>query len=275
MATIRELERGIWLDESVPEEFRRDVEGLCHLMADCVADLVVSLSLFEQAQVDSYERIQGKSTLDREEWERESEQARLREAELEAAAGLSWGDPGHWEKSEQIRNQVRRELLREKWKREGGPETYRRRLVFIHARSFVATLAVLQRSLIALCEYAFEPEVLAKLEEARDTFAVQLPGLKDVRDSAAHVEDRMRGQERYGRKIQLQPVSNSLIHAPGGGVLVVDSLNNQHFGGTIADGTYAEVEVADATTEIARAAVQGVFDSLPWRPGHMLHEPLS
>lgn len=49
--------------------------------------------------------------------------------------------------------------------------------------------------------------------------------------------------------------------------------NNQHFGGTIADGTYAEVEVADATTEIARVAVQAVYDSLPWRPGHRMREP--
>jgi hypothetical protein len=55
--------------------------------------------------------------------------------------------------------------------------------------------------------------------------------------------------------------------------MVVDALNNQHFGGTVADGTYAEVEVADATTEIARAAVQAAYDALPWRSGHRLFEP--
>jgi CubicO group peptidase (beta-lactamase class C family) len=68
-----------------------------------------------------------------------------------------------------------------------------------------------------------------------------------------------------GEKIAAALIMNSMIHATGGGVIVTESLNNQHFGGTIEDGTYAEVEVADATTEIARAAVQAVFDALPWR----------
>ena len=55
--------------------------------------------------------------------------------------------------------------------------------------------------------------------------------------------------------------------------MIINALNNQHFGGTIADGTYVEVEVADATTEVARAAVQAVFDALPWKPGHRRVEP--
>jgi len=66
-----------------------------------------------------------------------------------------------------------------------------------------------------------------------------------------------------------------MIHAPYGGAMVIESLNNQHFGGTIADVTYAEVEIADATTESARTAVQAVFDGLPWRPDHRIHEPSS
>jgi hypothetical protein len=90
----------------------------------------------------------------------------------------------------------------------------------------------------------------------------------------AHVEERVRGEAR-GEKITAPPVMNNMIHAPNGGIIVTESLNNQHFGGTIEDGTYAEVEVADATTEIARAAVQAVFDALPWRAGHRLHEPSS
>jgi hypothetical protein len=273
MARIRELERGVWLDESVPESFRRDVEMLCHLLSDCVADLVTSLSLFEQARIADTRRIGSRSTADHEEWRRESERHRAREAELEAAGGLVWGAPDHFERSEQIREHVRREVLREKWEREGGPETYRRRLVFIHARSFVTTLAVLQRSLIPLCEYDFEPEAKAAVESARDGFAFALPGLKDVRDSTTHVEDRIRGQERFGRKMQTQPLTNGVIHAPNGAPMIIEMLNDSCYGGTIANGTYAEVEVTDAATETARVAVQAVFDALPWRPGHTLHEP--
>ncbi len=275
MATIRELARGVWLDASaVPEDFRHDVEMLCHLLSDCIADLVVSLSMFEQAQIDSHLRRQARSGLVRNEeaWQREGQRRREREVELEAAAGITWGHPDYFEKSEAIREQVRREMLREKWAREGGPESYQHRMVFIHARSFVATLALLQRSVLAMARYDFEPGVVEMIRTACDDFALALPGLKDVRDSSAHLEDRVRG-EKHGKKIDTKPIMNSMIHAPGGGVMVTESLNNQHFGGTIADGSYAEVDVADATTEIARVAVQAVYDALPWRPGHRMREP--
>jgi hypothetical protein len=160
----------------------------------------------------------------------------------------------------------------EQRRRPGG--SYQRRVVFIHAQSFVSTLAVLQRSLLAFTTYAFAPAVAASLQQACDDFAAALPGLKGIRDSTAHVEERVRG-EAHGKKIATQPITNSMVHAPGGGVMIVSALNNQHYGGTIADGTYAEVEVADATTEVARVAVQAVYDALPWRPGHRQFEPSS
>ncbi|CAA9500039.1 MAG: hypothetical protein AVDCRST_MAG53-1891 [uncultured Solirubrobacteraceae bacterium] len=276
MATIRELERGVWLDESaLVDDDRRDVEMLCHGLSNCVADLVVSLSMFEQAQVESHVRMQSRPRAGcMEEWEREGQRQRARKAELEAKAGVAWGQLDYFEKSEAIREQVRREMLREKWAREGGPDAYRHRVEFIHAQSFISTLAVLQRSLLALTKYPFEPAVALKIKKAADDFADALPGLKGVRDSVAHVEERVRA-EAHGKKIKKQPVSNSMIHAPGGGTMVVSALNNRHYGGTIADGTYAEVEVADPTTEVARAAVQAVYSAVPWRPGHRHFEPSS
>ena len=274
MATIRELERGVWLDESIPDEFRHDAEMLCHLLASCITDLVVSLSMFEQARIACSAQMQVRSGAahDQEAWQREGQRQREREAELEAEAGITWGHPDYSEKSERIREQVRREMLREKWAREGGPESYQRRAPFIHARSFITTLALLQRSVLAIGRYDFEPGVVGGIRKACNDFAAALPGLKAVRDSSAHLEDRIRG-ERFGEKIATKPIMTSMIHAPGGGVMIAESLNNQHFGGTIADRTYAEVEVADATTEIARVAVQAVYDSLPWRPGHRMREP--
>jgi hypothetical protein len=102
--------------------------------------------------------------------------------------------------------------------------------MFIHARSFVETIAVLQRTLIALCSYAFAPDVKATRERVGEDFAAALPGLKGVRDTVAHVEERVRGQE-FGRKIQPGPIMNSMIHAPNGGAMVIDSLNGDRYGG--------------------------------------------
>lgn len=275
MATIRELDRGAWLDESVPEEFRHDVQMLCHLLSDCVADLVVSLAMFEQALVGTGVRMQVRSDAahDHEQWRREGERPRAREKELDTQPGIACEPPGYFESSEAVRERVRGVGPSESSAHERVPESYARRIVFIHAQSFVSTLAILQRSLLALTRYSFEPDVAAELKRAADCFAGALPGLKGVRDSVAHVEERVR-REAHGKKINTQPVWNSSIHAPGG-AMVVSALIDQHFGGTIADGTYAKVEVADATTEVARAAVQAVYDALPWRPGHRHREPSS
>lgn len=197
---------------------------------------------------------------------------RFREAELAAEQGVVWGQDDWWERSNAIRELAQREILRQQWQESGGPEDYKRRVIFIHARSFVTTLAVQQRVLLSLCDYDLDPSITVRLEQACKAFASALPGLKGVRDSAAHVEDRVRGKA-FGRQIATKPVTNTMIHAPNGGIMVIEALNNQHFGGTIADGTYAEVEVADATTEVARVAVQAVYDALPWRPGHRIRDP--
>jgi hypothetical protein len=85
----------------------------------------------------------------------------------------------------------------------------------------------------------------------------------------------MRGLDRRKKAMTLAPISNRMIEAPGGGVLVGDALNNRHYGCTVEDGSYAEVEVADETLEVARAAVQAIFDALPWRAGARRFEPSS
>lgn len=126
---------------------------LCHLLSDCVADSVVALALFEEA-------IAGEprgTSPDHGQWERDRARERQREAELEAELGVAWGDPDYFQTSNAIREQARRDVLRQKWVEQGGPEAYRRRLPFIHARSFVTTVALLQRGLFAMCDYELDP----------------------------------------------------------------------------------------------------------------------
>ena len=47
-------------------------------------------------------------------------------------------------------------------------------------------------------------------------------------------------------------------------MLIAGMLNGDNFGWTVADGTYQEVAIRDATIDAARAAVQRVLDALPW-----------
>jgi hypothetical protein len=273
VATVRELKRGAWLDDTIPDDFRRDAEALCDQLSDCVADLVVSLSMFEDEYAARFlTRVPTPPSIDLEERQRDADRLYRREAELEAEHGVAWGHPEYFERRAALREQTRRTLLREEWAENGGPEAYRNRVIFIHVRSFVTTLALLQCGLVALCGYGFGPAVAAKLKQACDNFAAALPGVKDVRDSLAHGEDRARGKAR-SKKITPQQVPFESAAAARG--MIISGLRGRHFGCTVADGAYAEVEISDATTEIARVAIQAVYDALPWRPGRRIHEPTS
>lgn len=108
-------------------------------------------------------------------------------------------------------------------------------------------------------------EAQAEIVLATKRLNAALPKLASVRDSTVHAEDRARSRNRKGEKFGPAPLINNVIHAPGGGALVLDQLNGRNFGCTLDDGTYAEIEVSDATVEAVRASVQRAFDALPWK----------
>jgi hypothetical protein len=257
VAQLVELVRGTWL-EGLDEDVGREIESLCDVMADRVTDAVLSLAMFEQVSN------RPPRALDKDAWERDRAAERFREDELAAQDPREFTAPDYGEWRMKISEQARRDVVQAKWSAGELPQEYEHRLPFLHARTFLTSLAQLSRALQAVAKLdtgAAKDEIVA----ARDAFDDALPALKPVRDSVEHAEDRMRGLDKHKKKLTLAPITNSAIHAPGGGVLVGDMLNGRHFGGTVEDGTYAEAEVSDATLEVARVAVQRVYDALPWR----------
>ena len=166
-----------------------------------------------------------------------------------------------------VRDRASIEAKRQKWREGRTPDSYEHRLPFIHAKSCLYALDTLQKSLEVLAALSSAP---AEVEAALAEFETAVPSLKHVRDSSHHAEDRVQGKKRKER-IDLQPVTNSAIHAPGRGVLIVDMLNNNRYGGTLADGTYGEVEVSVETVSAAQQAVQRVLSAYAWAgpPTHM------
>jgi hypothetical protein len=265
MARLVELERGTWI-EGLEDRVGREVESLCYVMESNVTDAVLALAMFEQASATAHEH-----GLDKAAWDRDRELERRRREELETEEPEIEGE---WigARMTRLSEQARRDVVRAKWDAGELPQSYAHRLPFIHARTFMTSLAQLRRAMgeIAKLDIGGAQE---RVEAARDQFDAALPDLKPVRDSIEHAEDRMRGLNRKKTAMTLAPISNQMIEAPGGGVLVGDALNGRHYGGTIDDGTYAEVEVADDTLETARVAVQEIFDALPWRAGHRQFAP--
>jgi hypothetical protein len=70
------------------------------------------------------------------------------------------------------------------------------------------------------------------------------------------------GRSLYG------PARRACLEGLGFPVVLIDGLSEG-----FDDEAPAELEVSDATTAIASSAVQAVYDALPWRPGHQLHDP--
>ena len=70
-----------------------------------------------------------------------------------------------------------------------------------------------------------------------------------------------------------QPILHGAIHAPDGGVHVLDMLNGNRYGGTLADGAFGEVEISVLTVASAQKVIQQVLDAFSWRgPGQ--HKPM-
>jgi hypothetical protein len=107
--------------------------------------------------------------------------------------------------------------------------------------------------------------------KAIDDFEAAFPTLKGLRDSSAHLEERL-AREAHGRPIPLKPIDSRLARAPGGGVLVIESLVGNKFMGTMADGELAEIEVSVNTLATVQECIQQLLDSLPWS-GRSKHYP--
>ena len=155
-----------------------------------------------------------------------------------------------------------------KWREGHLPQGYQDRIPFIHAKSCVYALDTLQKTLRLLAKV---PDVPIDIAEALKEFELAFPDLVQVRDSSHHAEDRVQGKRRKDR-IDLKPLANEAIHAPGGGVLVVDMLNGNRYGGTLGDGSYGEVDVSPQTVSTAQQCVQRALNAFDWH-GPVMHMP--
>ena len=152
-----------------------------------VADAVVCLSMFEEAYAQPI------AAPSNEDWKRDAELHRQREAELEAEDPRAFDAPDYFEWRTGISERARRDVQRMKWAAGDGPQRYKSRVPFIHARSFIGALAQVQRGLKAMVEYNLgEPKRNDAVRAASQGFEKATPGLKGVRDSTAHAEDRTR-----------------------------------------------------------------------------------
>ena len=230
-------------------------------MENNVTDAVLALRMFEEALArrPSFTD-EGRASA------RDAELEQLRRGELEAQEPRVEGE-AHWARERRLSDQAKRDVLRAKWQSDEFPRDYARRLPFLHARIFVTALAQLSRAIGEMARLD-TGDAKTKIVATRERFDAALPILKPIRDLIEHAEDRMRGLGRDKKPITLAPISNETFDVPGGSLLVFDCLIGR-YGCTVSDGSLAEADVTDQTLDIAREAVQAIFDAIPWLPGRL------
>ena len=250
---------GTWLDYE-DHDWAWNIQNLLMSLEQLLSEAAMALNLFEQERQRSHRRP------DINQWEADAERKRAITEAIEQQLEIDLFD---FLKRDEIFYLAEVEFKREKWRGGQLPEQYERRLIFMHAKTFLYALDSIGKFFNVLCKSKNIPQDCCK---AKDIFESAFPDLREVRNSTAHREDRSRGLGRKGQPLNPKPVSNRLIHAPGGGALIIDSLNDNRFGSTLANGNYGEIEVSIESLLTARNCIQTVINSFRWT-GPKSHYP--
>jgi hypothetical protein len=251
---------GTWLDYD-DRDWSRQIQNLLQSLESQFFEANTALNLFVNAQSIR------PSFADRGTRERDAQ----RRSEIQRAVEQERGGSLSREQWDEIHFETEVRFKREKWSNGGVPREFEHNLSFIYARAFLYALDAFDKTLGVLSK---EPNVPEQVAEFHAQVAEKFPHLRGVRNTAQHQEDRARGlgAGRNPQPLDLRPITNNLINAPGGGVLALNCLNGSRYGSTMSDGHYGEVDVSPESMQRLQKILEGVLQSFEWR-GSRRHAP--
>jgi hypothetical protein len=251
---------GTWLDYP-DRDWAWKIEGLLQNLQAQFYEANTALNLFEQAQIQQLSRTT------REQWQADSDRRSQIRGEIEAELDFDFS-PLSWDR---ISHEAEVRFKREKWGSGKVPREFERSVIPIYARAFLYAVDGFDKFLAVLKD---EPGTPPKISELSARFESMFPDLRGVRNTAQHLEDRSRGlgAGKNPKLMALQPVENRLVSAPGGGVLVLNSLNGNRFGCTMSDGHYGEVEISAQALQLLSTHLHEVLQCFQWK-GSVQHAP--
>ncbi len=249
---------GTWLDYD-NRDWEWKIQNQLRSLESQFFEANAALNLFVNAQSIR------PSFADRDNWERDSQRRSEIQRAVEQERG-GFNSPENWD---EIRFETEVRFKREKWSNGGVPQEFEHNLPFIYARAFLYALDGFDKFLGVLAKEENVPEELAKFHAQ---IAEKFPHLRGVRNTAQHREDRARGLGVGNKLLDLKPISNSLINAPGGGALILNGLNGSRYGSTMSDGHYGEIDVSPDSMQHLQQILEGVLQAFKWR-GSKQHAP--
>lgn len=141
---------------------------------------------------------------------------------------------------------------------DGIPGRFSIRVPNMHARSFLYAVDMFYASVKVISNL---PDAPSGVQTILSDFQTAFPKLRDIRNSAHHLEDRIRGLNQNGKPIVLEPEAGSDSFKGG---LQLDVLSGEKYGSTLADGSYGEVEVSTASMIALQSLYQRLLNGVRW-----------
>lgn len=255
---------GTWLNYE-DRDWNWKIEGMLRQLESHFFEVNTALNLFINASNTV------SASLDHGQWERDSQ--RRREIQLLVEQEMGQGYSRELWEAVHLETEIR--FKREQWSKGRTPRELESHVKFIHARAFLYALDTFDKFLGVLSR---ENDVPDEIREMPKKIAIAFPHLREVRNTAHHLEDRSRGLGKSRGKgkapepLDLKPIDNEIVHAPNGGVLILNSLNGTRYGSTMADGHYGEVDVSAESMSHLQSIMIQTLQAFKWH-GPMRHAP--
>jgi hypothetical protein len=264
MQTIFEIiQPGTWIDD--PDEvWAHELSSLLLSLESAYFEAYTSLILYKKQKDAKLRRLGSDIERRRANISQYMDELRAENAALQAEAYRRIGkelDLDNWDEYGRTIGKIK---VEKELSNGNLPSSMEHRVIFIFAKAFLYSLDQFQQTLLVLKE---DPKVGSVVAPIYDDFQKHVPLLRATRNSAHHMEDRVRGLAGIGKnkkKIIPKPVQNGAIDAPGG-VLTLQDLFNDQLSYTSEQGDLVYVEVSEGTLRAAQSAYQRLLNHLQWK----------
>lgn len=138
------------------------------------------------------------------------------------------------------------------WKEGKLPTEFESNLPLLYAHGFLFALDYIERFLSVLAD---NHDIPTKAQEAIIRISAELPQIRDIRNSAHHKEDRIRGLATSKKQIAFP----NNIHA-----IILSGLVNRTLTYTVASGHILGLDVTDETLRIVHVIIQDIINAFAW-----------
>lgn len=260
---------GSWIGGALDRDAAHRATSLLHMLETNLFVAAIALDHFQQNRHSGWPSHSADPETRQAEWQQDNEERRRIEDALRAQLPADLLPEARWEAERALYEQARRVQQHQRWQSGVVPRQYLHNLPLMHARSFLISLDSIAQTLDQMIGEDWEADALGAVAS---TWEAKVPNVRAVRNTVAHESERALLRRQGGVPITLQPIDNAMVSAPGGGVLILNSLNGNRYGCTMADGHYGEVEVSVESLMATAELVQGTFDAFTWT-GHERWSP--